>query len=847
MSFPQQSGMNLGVAYGQIVITSDGVEQTANKISTSLGQSLQSIGSQIQSLGTNLTVLTAPLLGFGVAGVKASADFEDSLKQIEVRAGLTADELAKVEQKSIDIGRSSIYGPGQAAEAFLQLLTTGMDVSEAMETIDTVIAGAAASGADLAFVADGLTDIMAGFQLEVSASDDVMQTLVDSTGASSATLDSMVAAMANVAPVANVFGFSVEETSAALAVLHENGIKGAEAGSSLKSAFLNLSRPTDEVQGLLDELGVTLTDMDGNFKDLDTIIDDLNIAMTDMTESERQEALTKLGGSYGVVGLSALMASDGIDQMVDSMNQQADITDIADSRLDTFNGQVSFLQGSLELLMIRALQPLINNALRPLVEWAAMVINQIEAWITANPLLAEKIVQFLAVITALGPALVIVGTVISAIGGALAALMSPIGLVIGAVAALTLAWQTNFAGIRDVVNDVWTNTLAPAFKQFFEWLNGGEGGDVGAGIMGVIQDIATYLIQVGIPAIANFVAWFITQIPVAFEFLKTAWETVLLPAFAAIGTFITDTVLPALSNLYNWFVVTGLPAINTFITETAMQAIQGFIDILFALWNDVQPFLQQLYDWFIVSGLPLIKSYISDVVVPGFQFFIDLIAGIWEVVSPVLQSLYDWFITTGLPAIMGFLENTVTPAIQGFIDLLAGIWVTVQPGIDLLKTGLQTAFNIIEGAIQAVLNLINSIGGAMQNAANSVQSAANTISNVANAPGQAVSNAQGLGSQIGQIANLGAKKFGGLFGFAQGTNYIDKDMIAQLHAGEAVVPAHLNPYNPNAEMNGLTGSSGTTFTFENIVIQANDRQGGQEAADGFMQRLEQKITERGGI
>jgi len=229
-----------------------------------LGTSLQSVGSSLTSVGGQFALATAPIAAFGVAGVAVASQYQNALTEIQVRAGLTVEELDAIRETTLRLGQETQYGPGQAAEAFLQLMTSGYSAEQAMASIDTVMAGAAATGADLGYTADALTDILAAMGLDVEHSADVMQTLVNATGASSATFNSLVDGFGNVGPVAANFGLSVEQTAATLAVFSENGIKGAEAGTQLRSMLNNMTRPTKAVQDAWDALGTSFYNADGN-------------------------------------------------------------------------------------------------------------------------------------------------------------------------------------------------------------------------------------------------------------------------------------------------------------------------------------------------------------------------------------------------------------------------------------------------------------------------------------------------------------------------------------------------------------------------------------------------------
>lgn len=464
------NGFNLGSAFGRIVFTFDpsGVNQAQNALNglESMGARLQSIGSSLTGLGAQMSAVTAPIALFLGQGISAASNFQDALTEIGVRAGLTATEMDAVRTKALEIGRDTIFSAGQASEAFLQLLTTGQSLSEAMETIDAVMAGAAASGADLGVVADSVTDIMAQFGLEASASADVVDALAKAAGASSATMTDLIAGFQNVGGVANSFSLSVADTAAILATFSENGIKGAEAGTQLRSMLNNMMRPTNAVQGMWKKLGVSMFDATGKMRPLNTVIRDLNIAMAGMTQQERLTAIQTLAGTYGQLGLTALLNSDGFGAMSDAMLDAADASDVADAKMNTFSGSIEGLRGSVETLQINALTPLMDQALTPLVQSITDVVNSINDWVVANPELAGQIAQILAVVVTVGPILMgagmaisLIGTALSGLGAIIGFLFSPVTLIVGALAGLVLGLDA--LGVIDL------QAIIDAFGRFF--------------------------------------------------------------------------------------------------------------------------------------------------------------------------------------------------------------------------------------------------------------------------------------------------------------------------------------------------------------------------------------------
>ncbi|OQY83901.1 MAG: phage tail tape measure protein, partial [Anaerolineae bacterium UTCFX5] len=236
--------------------------------------------------------------------------------------------------------------------------------------------------------------------------------LVRAAGSSSATVGDLAQGFQNVGPVANMFGMSVEETAAALAVLAENGIKGAEGGTAMKAMLLNLARPTKKTQDALNDLGVSLYDADGNFRDLDSVIDDLDFALDGLPMDEQIYYSEALAGSYGITAFNALRAAGGIDEMQDSMLNATGAGDVAEARMQGFAGALEQLKGSFETLMIQAFTPFMDNFLTPMINKIVPIVNEIGNWIAANPELVSSIGQLVIGGALLAVVMGILGTVL---------------------------------------------------------------------------------------------------------------------------------------------------------------------------------------------------------------------------------------------------------------------------------------------------------------------------------------------------------------------------------------------------------------------------------------------------
>lgn len=437
-------------------------DQKVTGFGSRLSSKLSSIGDSFSGIGRGLATVTAPLAAFGIAGLAVASTFESSMNEISARTGLVGEDLERVRQYALQMGADTSFSAQQASDAFLQLLSSGSSVEEAIALLPGVLDLAAASAMDLGTTADAVTDIMAQFGLTsaVDEAPQVLDALVQAAGASSATVEDLVAGFANVGPVAAMFGLNVEETAATLAVLAENGIKSAEGGTALKSVLLNLTRPTDKVRGALNKLGVSIYDSEGNVRDFNDILYDLDGSLDELPMNEQIELSNTLAGSYGITAFNALRASGGIDEMLDSMEGAAGASDVADARMKGFAGSLEALKGSVETLMINALTPLMENVLTPLFQSLTPVVNKISDWVAENPELVTQIGQIALVAIGLTGALIIGGPIISAWGGLISGIgtiarvaFTPIGALVGLIAAFA-DWGKIGDGAVQIANGI---------------------------------------------------------------------------------------------------------------------------------------------------------------------------------------------------------------------------------------------------------------------------------------------------------------------------------------------------------------------------------------------------------
>jgi TP901 family phage tail tape measure protein len=254
---------------------------------TTLGSTVRQFGQNLTSFGTNL------FNNFGLEALTSSSffniasEFDDLSNKLQVFGNLTEDQLATATDFADEIGIKYPLSANEAVTAMINLSKAGLELNETMEALPAAADLAALSDTGSIENTSRLLIQVAGsfeqFTSEVEGGFDNINTAADliARGAnnSTASVESLQAGLANVGPIANAFGFTLEETVAILGLFEDAGIRGAEAGTQLKSLLTNITRDTPQTRQAFADLGVSVEGANGQFKDANTLLNDLITAL----------------------------------------------------------------------------------------------------------------------------------------------------------------------------------------------------------------------------------------------------------------------------------------------------------------------------------------------------------------------------------------------------------------------------------------------------------------------------------------------------------------------------------------------------------------------------------------
>lgn len=209
--------------------------------------------------------------------IKVGSGFEDQMARVKAVTNATTTQLKMMEQEAARLGATTAYTASQAAKALENLTRNGLSARKATKSLSSVLELAGANAIELAEAADIVTNTMNMFQLQVEDLNKVNDVLSATCANSATNITDLYEAMKYAGSTANLFGISLEETSAALGVLANMGIKGSDAGTALRSMLLRLAAPTTKAADVLREYGLeidqTTIKMDGLEKTIKKLYD----------------------------------------------------------------------------------------------------------------------------------------------------------------------------------------------------------------------------------------------------------------------------------------------------------------------------------------------------------------------------------------------------------------------------------------------------------------------------------------------------------------------------------------------------------------------------------------------
>lgn len=742
--------------------------QKMAKEAKAAGKSIQSAGNTIQNAGKSLTkTVTAPIAGVGIAAVKTAADYESAMSNVKAITGATGKDFKMLEQLGKDLGASTAWSAKECAEAMQYTGMAGWTAKDNVAGLKGILDLASASGTDLARTSDIMTDAISAFGYKASDSAKFADTMTKACTSANVSVETLGESYKYCGAICGTMNYSVEEITTSLAAMGNMGIKGSQAGTTLKNAISNMAAPTKNMKAAMDDLKISITNQDGSMKSWGDVIKNLQTSFKGLTQDQQTAYAKQLFGKESMAGMLSIINTSTKDYnaLSDAIkNSGGAANEAAQTQLDNLNGQLTLLKSALEGAAIT-----IGDKLTPYVKIAVSWVQKATDWFNSlSDAQVTSIMKWAGIAAAIGPCILIFGKMVTGVGkmvttygkvistvarfkGVLGTLTSPAGIVIGVLAAIAVAAVLvvkNWDSIKPVIMNVkawFVETFGGTIKQA---VTGFENVFTRAmdGIKSIMPSIGQFIkngVQAAIPIIQAIINTLSKILPKAIETVKgvvnsitPVIQTVIgviaktVPIIASTFVNVLQKINPAIKTISN-VIKAAVPIVGnllsnafSFVGKTIVKVMPSINKIaktigsvlVFAI-KKVSPVLTKLASTFstVFTKVFSIASSIVKKLQPIFNKIGSIIKNVMNIVKSVVTATFQTVANVVSSAASGIKQTIdgVTKVFDGIIDFITGTftgnWSTAWEGVKNIFGG---AFEALAGLckvpINAVISIINS-------------------------------------------------------------------------------------------------------------------------------------------
>lgn len=743
-------------------------QNQAQRLAVESSKSFQ-IGSALTGMGKVLsTAVTLPLLGIAATSIKVGNEFQAQMSRVQAIAGATGGELDKMKAQAIELGAKTAFSAKEAAQGMENLASAGFQVNEIMDAMPGVLDLAAVSGGDVAASSEAMASSLRAFGLEAGQAGHVADVFARAAADTNAETVDMAEAMKYVAPVAHSMGLSLEETAASIGIMADAGIKGSQAGTTLRGALSRIAKPTKAMVKSMDQLGVSFYDANGKMIPLREQIAQLKTATAGLTQEERNRHLVTLYGQNSLSGMLALLDAgpEKLDKMTNALiNSDGAAREMAETMQDNLASKIEQMGGAFESAAI-VIQQILEPALTKVV---GGITKLIEAFLNMSPVGQKMVVIFAGMVAALGPLLLIAGTVMTTmvklriamqfLGPAFMGTMGTIALVVAAFYALVAVFMIAYTKSEKFRNFI--DNLVPAIKKglgiavewateklkvLWEWLQKAAekvkefGSAISSKVANTLQQFGINLGQAGssigsfissglerlggafgkVGGVMSIAASVLTKVGLAFFGITGPLGLVIslvvsfLTAWARTGQLNADGITQVFDNLTST-IQGAADAINQYLPIFVQKGTEILVKLIEGIANAI-PGVVSVISQVIESLVQTISTVLPTILAAGVQILTALINGIAQALPTIIQAaiqiimaLFNGLIQA-LPTIISAAIQIIQALIQGLVEALPAIIEAALQIITGLVQGLIQALPmILEAALQIIMGLVNAL------------------------------------------------------------------------------------------------------------------------------------------
>lgn len=704
--------------------------------------------------GDGFTVLKGILANLATAGIAVAAGavkdfcgqvveigktFETSMSKVSALSGATGEDLATLEAKARELGATTTFSASQAADALGYMALAGWDTQQMLDGVGSVLTLAQAGEMELAAASDLVTDYLSAFNMEASETARMVDVLAYAQANANTTVEGLGMAFKNCAANANAAGMDVETTSAAIAMMANQGLKGSEAGTALNAVLRDMTAKMEDGAIAIGDQSIAVMDAEGNYRDFTDILRDVQAATDGMGEAEKAAALQSTFTADSIKGLN-LMLNAGADEMSGFREElygcAGTAEETAKTMTDNLGGDIAAMGSALEELSLKIydyLQEPLRSAVQFITGTVVPGIEGFMAWLTtgtqqfdefgnvvgetASPIqqTISTLQDMVPVLAAVGGALLAYKTYSLAVTAAEKARAVVTGVVDKATALLNGTMRLNPIGIvitligALVAAFVYLWNTSEEFRSF--WIG------VWEAVKAAVQPLADWMMaNVITPLVSNFQEFqgiFSALWDAIVGAVMSAWEQIapIVQAGMLVLQTIIEAVMPVVQTIWSscWGVISAVAtavwnAISNTVS-TVMGVIQGIIQVVTgiisgdwdAVWNGIKQVFESIVNGILQAGANVFNA-LTSIISAVLTGIYNIWASIWNGVFSVASSIWNAITSTVVGAAQG-IWNNITSTFSNLVGTVMGIFNSVK---DAITNPIETAKNTVSNIVEAI-------------------------------------------------------------------------------------------------------------------------------------------------
>lgn len=777
---------NLGTAHGTVKIDSDtsGVDK-ADQALGNLKKSGESTGEALSTVGNTMGVAGTVIAGgLGVA-VKTAADFEQGLSGIRAVSGASAAEMDKVRDAALRIGKDTAFSATEASAAMEELVKAGIPVEDVLNgAADATVALAAATGVDMPTAASIASNAMNVFGIAADDMDRVVNTFAQTANASAIDVTDLGMSMQQVGAVADLAGLSMEDTTKAIGQLGDAGIKGSDAGTSLKTMLMNLQPSTEKAAGTFRDLGIITEDgtnkfydQEGRLKSLRDVQEILHDATDGMGAAQKQAALETMFGS-DAIRAAAILAEGGAesyDAFGNKMTESGTAAEQAKIRQENLAGSFEQFKGALETAAI-IIGTVLIPPLTDLVNWLGSLFDKFAELSPGQ----QKFITYLAAGAA---ALLLMGAGVIKAVQFYQKLSGAISTIIGALFRKNAAETASAASSSRSALASAGAWIAHAGRMAAIWASMAAQATANAIRTGAVwlaetaRATVTMAAQWAAAAARAVASWVMMGIRAAAQaaIVAGAW---LVSAGTSMATAVASTAVAVASVVAGWVMMGVQSMIRAAQMAAAwiiamgpvgwiIAAVIALVALIIANWDTVKAWT--IAAWNAIWGaIQAAWEWIKNIVSAAINFVLGLVTSIWNTIQAISSAVWN-----AILAVISFVWNAIVTAVTTYINtvlaIINAVWNTIKAVTSAVWNGIQAVLSAVWNTIKSlVTGAINTVKSIITGAWNTIQSITsgvwNTIRNLLSSAWDGIKSAisGGVSSILSTIGSLPGRILGAL-------------------------------------------------------------------------------------